>query len=68
MFDWIKRLYGEGVVHFTFETVDGRTGTGKIPYIGEYDEAELIATVKRTMRVEHNVIVSALTIVAHHEK
>jgi hypothetical protein len=68
MFDSIKKLFGDGVVHFTFETADGKSGKGKIPYIGEYDEKELIAAVKKTMRVEHNTIATKITIVAHYEK
>jgi hypothetical protein len=68
MFDFIKKLFGEGVVHFTFETVDGRGGKGKIPYIGEYDEAEIRLAIRKTLRVEHNVTVSNLEIVAHHTK
>lgn len=68
MFDWIKRLFGEGVVRFRFEAVDGRVGTGKISYIGEYDESELRKNIKSKMLVDHNVQVVIIDIIAHYEK
>lgn len=35
MFDWLKKLFGEGMIRFEMTTADGRTGIGKVPYIGD---------------------------------
>lgn len=35
MFDWIKRLFGEGTIYFDFVCEDGSAGRGKSPYIGD---------------------------------
>lgn len=68
MFDWIKKLFGEGTVRFTFKSSDGRNGTGKISYIGEYDEKEVRKAIRNKMIVDHNVDVLSIEIVGHYEK
>ena len=68
MFDFIKKLFGDGVVHFTFTCTDGRSGKGKINYIGEYDREEVLRAIKKKLLVEENVVVTSLDIVAHYEK
>jgi len=35
MFDWIKRLFGEGMIRFEMVTADGRKVIGRVPYIGD---------------------------------
>lgn len=68
MFDFIKKLFGDGVVHFTFECTDGRTGKGKINYIGEYNKVEVLRAIKQKLLVEENVMVNDLEIIARYEK
>lgn len=68
MFDWIKRLFGEGVVRVEFTATDGRRGTANVPYIGEYDESEVIAIIKSRLLVDHGVAVRSVNIISHYEK
>jgi hypothetical protein len=68
MFDCIKRLFGEGVVHYTVELQDGGRARGKIPYIGEYDEGEVRQAIRDSLRVDHNRIATKITIVAHQSR
>lgn len=49
MFDWFKRLFGEGYIHFTGKTVDGKSMKGKIEYTGDVstlDTNELEDTIR----------------------
>ncbi len=34
MFDFIRKLFGEGTIRFEMVTRDGRKGVGKVPYMG----------------------------------
>ncbi len=67
MFDFIKRLFGEGVLHFTFNTADGRGGTGKISYIGEYDQSAMELEIRQQIKEKHKVAVTKLEITEHIE-
>lgn len=35
MFDWIRKLFGEGYITFSMVLEDGRTAPGRVPYIGD---------------------------------
>lgn len=57
MFDWLKRLYGEGTLYFTFDCDDGTAGKAKMPYIGDIntlDRDELISNLKKEVWFKHN--------------
>lgn len=63
--NWFKKLFGEGKIRFEFETADGRKGTGKMPYIGQYIEADAIAAIREQMLVKHGVYLTNVKIVAY---
>ena len=65
MFDFIKKMFGEGKVRAEFILADGRQGIVKVPYIGQYNEAELITGVKDKMFVEYGVRCTSLKVVGH---
>jgi hypothetical protein len=35
MFDWLRKLHGEGKIRAEVMTADGRQGIVKVPYIGD---------------------------------
>lgn len=65
MFDWIKKLFGEGKIRAEFELADGRSGIAKVPYIGQYDENKMLAHIKNSMQVEYGSKVTSLKITEH---
>ena len=67
MFDWLKRLHGEGAVRAEFMCSDGTTGTAKQSYIGEYVESEIIQHIKDKILIDHDKIITSIKIVAHTE-
>ena len=69
MFDFIKRLFGEGTVKIQFAAVDRQNkvvkGTAKLPYIGEYDEDDVLRHIKNTLWVDHDLKVTGAEVVGH---
>ena len=60
MFDWFKKMCGEGKIRVEGELVDGSTFTAKIPYIGDIstlNKNELFLNIRQTMLVEHGKVV-----------
>ena len=41
MFDWYKKLFGEGVMRFEVMTSDARPGVVKIKYIGDINTVDM---------------------------
>ena len=68
MFDWLKRLYGEGTVKVGFTTLSGIKGTAKMSYIGEYDELEIRQQVTEQIESKYNCVVATTKIIEHEEK
>lgn len=47
MFDWLKKLFGNGVIYFECkDAITGTVATGKMNYIGEYNEPAAIKGIK----------------------
>lgn len=49
MFDWVKKLFGEGHIYADIVCEDGSTGRTKAPYIGDpatFDHGEYIRSLK----------------------
>lgn len=40
MFDWIKKLFGEGKIRVEFTDESGKEFIGKVPYIGDITTIE----------------------------
>lgn len=65
MFDFIKRLFGEGKIRARIKCDDGSTGTATVPYIGDIDtldEEELGETIRRQVFVNYGKRVTSVTI------
>lgn len=65
MFDWIKRLFGEGKIRARIACSDGSTGTVTVPYIGDIDtldEEELGETIRRQVFVDYGKRVTSVAI------
>ena len=66
MFDWIKRLFGEGYIYATFECTDGSKGRSRVPYIGDIntlDRNEIIQNIKREVFFKSGKTVKTVTII-----
>jgi hypothetical protein len=56
MFDFIKRMFGEGRIRFELTDENGKEWIGKAPYIGDINtmvESELKEEIARQWYVEH---------------
>jgi len=65
MFDFIKRMFGEGKIRAKITCDDGTTGTATVPYIGDIDtlnETELKATIRNQVFVNYGKRVTAVSI------
>jgi hypothetical protein len=65
MFDFIKRMFGEGKIRARIECDDGSTGTATVPYIGDIDtlnEEELGETIRQQVFVDYGKRVTSVTI------
>ena len=63
MFDFIKRLFGEGWIHYSGVTKDRRPFKGKTEYIGEFDsEEEVLALVRKKIEARYNVEIASMKI------
>jgi len=67
MFDWLKRFFGEGKIRVEFKGIDRqgkmRNGTAKVPYIGMYNEDDVLIHIRRSLLVEHGIVVTKLKVV-----
>ncbi len=57
MFDWLKRLFGEGYIYSEFTLEDGRKGKARTPYIGDpttFDEAEYTQSLREKVYFKYN--------------
>ena len=64
MINWLKSLFGKGKVRVHFLASNGQTGYAKIPYVGEYDEEELIRQFKKAALVEEGLKIVSVRVVA----
>jgi hypothetical protein len=56
MFDWLKKLYGEGYIYADIVCDDGSTGRAKAPYIGDpstFDRNEYVEKLKAEVWHKH---------------
>lgn len=56
MFDWLKKLFGEGHIYADIVCDDGSTGRTKAPYIGDpttFDRNEYIEHLKAEVWHKH---------------
>lgn len=61
MFDWLKKLFGEGYIYSEFTYGDGKKGKARAPYIGDpetFDEAEYIQALREEVYFKHNICIS----------
>jgi len=66
MFDFIKRLYGEGKIRARIVCDDGSTGTATVPYIGDIDtldENEMSETIRSQVFVNYGKRVTTVKII-----
>lgn len=65
MFDWLKKLYGQGRVRIEWKAENGSFGTAKMPFIGAFDsEAELIEIFINECLLEKNIKITKARIIA----
>lgn len=71
MIDTIKSWFGKGKIRAEWEGIgrNGKivSGDAKVPYIGSYDESELIKHIKNELMYQHGVVVTKIEVVAHVE-
>ena len=71
MLDKIKSWFGKGRIRAEWEGIDrsGKhfAGDAKVPYIGSYDESELMKHIKNELMYQHGIIVTKIKLVAHIE-
>jgi len=69
MFDWWKRLFGEGYIYAEFTCTDGTNGRSRESYIGDpatFDSDEYVAKLKQEIWYKHRrriMVVNHLRIV-----
>lgn len=69
MFDFIKRMFGEGKIRARIACSDGSTGTATVPYIGDIntlDKEELSETIRRQVFVDYGKRVTTVTILGRY--
>lgn len=65
MFDWFKKLYGEGKIRADVTLSDGTTAVVRVPYIGDLstlDRDEFEQDIIRKIWVEHGRRATSVTI------
>ena len=65
MFDWLKRLAGEGKIRTSVTFTNGQSATVKVPYIGDIntlDMGELKIYIRKFCFVEYGLRVDTITI------
>lgn len=69
MINWIKSWFGKGKVRIEFKGIDQHgkavTGTGKMPYVGKFDELDAIDEFKEQIMYKHGILVTSCVITAH---
>ena len=65
MSDWFKSLFGKGRVRIEFTTLEGKPGTAKVPYIGEYDETAMLNHFIRALKVDYNLTAKTVKVIGH---
>jgi hypothetical protein len=71
MFDFIRRLFGQGRVRVEFNYLEGssiRTGLARVPYQGEWDEQACLDYVRNELIIEHGIYPIKMKIVGHIEE
>ena len=66
MFDFVKRLYGEGKIRAEVDFADGSFAVVKVPYIGDIDTLDLgefRADIRRKCLVDHGKYVTSVKII-----
>ena len=60
MFDWFRKLFGEGTARFEVVLDDGRTATVKMPYIGTWDLIDATEALENQILVDYGVGVKSV--------
>ena len=69
MFDWIKKLFGEGKIRLEFTDNTGKVYVGRVPYIGDIDTLdveELRDQVSKQWFVEHGTRIVDFKILGYY--
>lgn len=67
MFDWLKKLFGEGKFRVEFETTDGRKMVGRLPYIGcPESELEILRLAAGHLAVQDGIRVRWIRVVSFY--
>lgn len=64
MFDWLKKLFGEGHIYCDIECADGTIGRAKAPYVGDpdtLDREEYIKQLKSEIWFKKGKVVTKVT-------
>lgn len=69
MIDWIKSWFGKGKIRAEWQGYDrsGKLvgGDAKVPYVGSYNESELMKHIKNELMYQHGVRVTRIELVSH---
>ena len=69
MIDWIRRLFGKGKVRVEFKGINRNgkivSGDAKVPYVGAWDENDVIKHIKNEIMYQHGIVVTEAKIVSH---
>lgn len=71
MFNFIRRLFGEGKVRIEFTYLHGnviKQGSLTVPYVGKWDEEDCLAHVRDQLIVNHNIFPIKLTVIGRIEE
>lgn len=69
MLEWFRGLFGEGRIRFEVVTLDGRKGSGTIPYRGDFstiDEVEIKQEIIDQLWVNKGERIREIKIVGHY--
>jgi hypothetical protein len=71
MFNFIRRLFGEGKVRIEFTYLHGnrfKQGSLTVPYVGVWDEDDCLSHVRDQLIVEHGIVPIKMTVIGRIEK
>ena len=71
MFNFIRRLFGEGKARVEFTYLHGnriKQGSLKVPYVGMWGEEDCLSYVREQLLVEYDIVPIKLSVVGMIEK
>jgi hypothetical protein len=71
MFDFIRRLFGQGRVRVEFNYLEGssiRTSSARVPYVGQWDEQACLDYARNQLIVEHGIYPIKMKVASHIEE